>query len=77
LPEVFTTVPQVLVTDPELTVTTSEYVLRSGEQVGAELTIINGRIFTKFVIAGDVEIQPPAFVTITSIICPFVRVLVV
>lgn len=50
--------------------------LRSGEQVGAELIIMNGSGLTKFVMAGDVVVHPPAFVTTTSIICPFVRVLV-
>jgi len=77
LPPVLVTVPEVLVTVPELTFIISEYVERSGEQVGGDVIIMNGRIFTKFVMTGDTETHPVTLVTITSIIWPLVSELVV
>jgi hypothetical protein len=77
LPPVLVTVPEVLVTVPELTFIIREYVERSGEHVGGDVIIMNGRIFTKFVITGDTETHPVALVTITSTVWPFVSELVV
>ncbi len=54
LPLVLTAVPRVLVTAPELTLTPTEYVNRSGAQVAAVVTVIDGKEFTDIVIPDEV-----------------------